>query len=283
VIRSMLFVPADSEKKLARAASCDADALVLDLEDSVLPQHKPKARGMVRDYLTGNADSARLWVRVNDLSSGELLKDLAAVVQGAPAGLVLPKIRGPEDVNVVRHYLDALEAAHGVATAPLALSVIVTETPSAVLRLGEFVAQPQPRVRSLLWGAEDLSSALGAGDPRTDDGQWRPMYENVRAQCLFAAHALGAEAIDTVHVNIRDPDGLRAACRAARYDGFTGKVAIHPDQVPIINEAFSPTEPELALARRIVAAFEAGQGAVCLDGKMYDIPHLKAARRLLGT
>jgi citrate lyase subunit beta/citryl-CoA lyase len=283
VIRSMLFVPADSEKKLTRAASCGADALVLDLEDSVLPQHKPKARGMVRDYLTGNTESSRLWVRVNDLSSGELLKDLAAVVHSAPAGLVLPKIRGPEDVNIVRHYLDALEVAQGVPTAHLALSVIVTETPSAVLRLGEFVAQPQPRVRSLLWGAEDLSSALGAGDPRTGDGLWRPMYENVRAQCLLAAHALGCEAIDTVYVNIRDPDGLRSSCRAARHDGFTGKVAIHPDQVPIINESFSPTESELALARRIIAAFDQGHGAICLDGKMYDIPHLKAARRLLGT
>ena len=283
MIRSMLFVPGDSERKLARAAQTGADALVLDLEDSVLPQHKARARSLVCEYLVASSERHRLWVRINDLRSGDLLADLAAVVRAAPAGIVLPKIRGPEDTNAVRCYLDALEVAFSVPVGVISLSVVATETPSAVLRLGDFVVQPQPRVQALMWGAEDLSSALGAGDPRTADGRWCPMYENVRSQCLLAAHALGVEAIDTVFVNIRDAEGLRNACHAARYDGFTGKVAIHPDQVPIINEAFSPTEAEIALAQKIVTAFAAGSGAVCIDGKMYDAPHLKAARRLLAS
>jgi citrate lyase subunit beta/citryl-CoA lyase len=276
----MLFVPADSERKLVRAASTAADAVVLDLEDSVLPHNKPKARGMAHEYLASSPDRGRLWVRVNDLASGELLKDLTAVVRDGPAGLVLPKIRGPEDVSTVRNYLEVLEALFGLQS-PVLLSVLVTETPSALLRLGEFVSQPQPRVRALMWGAEDLSSAMGAGDPRTAEGSWRPVYEGARSQCLLAAHALGTEAIDTVYVDFRDAEGLRRAARAARHDGFTGKVAIHPDQIPVINDAFSPTEAELALARRIVAAFDGGSGSVNIDGKMYDIPHLRAAQRRL--
>jgi citrate lyase subunit beta / citryl-CoA lyase len=282
-LRSLLFVPADSDKKLARAASCDADALVIDLEDSVLPERKPIARGMMQDYLNAAADRSKLWVRVNDLASGELLNDLAAVVPARPAGIVLPKTRGPEDFQTVSHYLEALEVANGVEVGSIAITGVITETPAAVLRMGELVRQPCSRLKAVAWGGEDLSSALGAGDPRTSDGAWRPTYEYARIQCLLAAHALQVAAIDTVYVNFQDPEGLRRACEAARYDGFTGRIAIHPDQVPIINAAFTPTEAELAMARRIVAAFESGAGAVSLDGKMYDIPHLKAARRLLGS
>lgn len=284
MIRSMLFVPSDSEKKLARAGSCGADILVLDLEDSVLPDRKPIARDMTRDYLRAAAKRTDLWVRVNDLASGEMLKDLAKVVPAAPAGIILPKIRGPEDVRTVGCYLDALEAANEVKPGAIRMLVLVTETPSAILRMGELVRDgANPRITGLMWGGEDLSSALGAGDPRTAEGAWRPTYEHARIQCLLASHALGVEAIDTVYVNYRDPEGLRKSCHASRYDGFTGRVAIHPDQVHIINEAFSPTAEELALARRIVDAFAAGAGAVSLDGKMYDVPHLKAARRLLAS
>jgi citrate lyase subunit beta/citryl-CoA lyase len=220
---------------------------------------------------------------VNALTSGELLKDLAAIVRAAPVGLVLPKIRGPEDIAAVRNYLEALEVIFELTTDAICLSVLVTETPSAVLRLGELISEPQPRLLSLMWGAEDLSSALGAGDPRTPEGHWRPMYEGIRSQCLLAAHALGIDAIDTVYVDIRDTEGLRRTCEAARHDGFTGKVAIHPDQIAIINEAFSPTESELTLAREIVAAFEKGAGAVCIDGKMYDVAHLRTAQRVLAS
>jgi citrate lyase subunit beta/citryl-CoA lyase len=282
VIRSILFVPCDSEKKLARAADSGADALILDLEDSVLPARKPVAREMLTHYMEGVTDRSRYWVRVNDLGSGETLRDLPVVVAARPRGIILPKIHGPEDVHRVAHYLEALESACGVDT-PLSMAVLVTETPSAVLRMGEIVRAPLPRVSALMWGGEDLSSALGAGDPRAPDGSWRPTYEYARSQALLAAHALGVEAIDTVYVNYRDPEGLRRACQASRYDGFTGRVAIHPDQVAIINEAFTPTADELALARRVVAAFEGGAGAVSIDGKMFDIPHLKAAQRLLAS
>lgn len=282
MIRSMLFVPSDSERKLAKCPGLGADAIVLDLEDSVLPDSKPRAREMMREFLAGVEDRQPYWVRVNDMTSGELLKDLPAVVAAKPKGIVFPKIRGPEDLATLRNYLDALEAANDHGDEPIAVAALVTETPSALLRLGELIRIPQPRVTALMWGGEDLSSAMGAGDPRAPDGSWRPTYEHARIQALLASHALGVEAIDTVYVDIRNPEGLRASCQASRYDGFTGRVAIHPDQVPIINEAFTPTEEELELARRIVASFESGEGAVSIDGKMYDIPHLNAARRLLG-
>lgn len=285
MIRSLLFVPSDSERKLEKCSSVDADAIVLDLEDSVLPDRKPLAREMMKEFLGDQTreQRARYWVRINDLTSGELLKDLPAVVAAKPKGIIFPKLSAPEDLDLLRHYLEALEAANEYTEdEELAIAALVTETPNALLRLGEIIAQPQPRVTALMWGGEDLSSALGAGDPRAPDGSWRPTYEHARTQALLASHALGVEAIDTVYVDFRDSEGLREACKASRYDGFTGRVAIHPDQVPIINEAFTPSEEELALARQIVDAFKSGQGAVSIDGKMYDIPHLKAARRLLG-
>jgi citrate lyase subunit beta/citryl-CoA lyase len=282
MLRSLLFVPADSERKLAKALLSGADAMVLDLEDAVLPERKPIARDMLRSYLASRPDRSDLWVRVNDLTSGELLRDLAQAVPSRPAGIMLPKIRGPEDVVQVGHYLDALEAAHGLRHGDIRIIAIVTETPLGVLRLAELAKQGHPRISHISWGAEDLSAALGAGDPRNAEGAWRPTYEYARSQCLLTAHAMGVEALDTVYVNFKDPEGLDRSCHASRHDGFTGRIAVHPDQVPIINEAFSPSESERAHARRIVDAFAAGAGAVSVDGKMYDLPHLKAARRLLG-
>jgi citrate lyase subunit beta / citryl-CoA lyase len=282
-MRSILFVPADSEKKLSKAAGTAADALVLDLEDAVLPERKPTARQMMREYLGALSDRSRMWVRVNDLTSGEILRDLAATVPARPAGILLPKIRGPEDVAVVGHYLDALEAEHGLSPGQIRVMAIVTETPSAMLRMGEIAKQAHPRISHVAWGGEDLSSALGAGDPRDERGAWRPMYEYARNQCLLLGHALGVEVMDTVYVNFKDPEGLKKACAQSRYDGFTGRIAIHPDQCATINEAFTPTQAERDMAQRIVDAFKSGAGAVSIDGKMYDIPHLKAARRLLAS
>ncbi len=284
MMRSLLFVPADSERKLAKALAAGADALVLDLEDAVLPERKSLARAVMQSWLEAQSDRTRLWVRVNDLASGELLKDLAHVVPARPAGIMLPKISGPEDVATVGHYLDALEAAHGLPAGHVRIIALVTETPLGLLRLAELAKQRHPRISHVSWGAEDLSSALGAGDPRTSDGAWRPTYVHARLQCLLTSHAMGVEALDTVHVNFKDSEGLRATTRAARHDGFTGRLAIHPDQVPVINEAFTPTDAERAHAQRVVDAFStsAGAGAVSLDGKMFDIPHLRAARRVLG-
>ncbi len=274
MLRSMLFVPADSERKLAKAAGAGADAVILDLEDSVLPDRKPAARGLALEYLRDPPNETPVWVRINDLESGDALKDLR---------IVLPKIRGPEDVLKATHYLEAMEQSAGIGGAAISILAIITETPSAVLRMGELVRAPAGRLSAVGWGAEDLSSALGAGDPRFANGAWRPMYEQVRSQCILAAHALNIEAIDTVYVDFRDPPGLKSACEASRYDGFTGRFAIHPDQVAVINQAFTPSAAELALAHRIVDAFASGAGAVSLDGKMYDIPHLKAARRLIAA
>ena len=282
-IRSLLFVPADDQRKLARASGTEADAIAIDLEDSVLPERKATARGLTREHLLGASDRKRLWVRVNDLASGELLHDLTAVVPARPAGIILPKTRGPEEFEIVSRYLEALEAASGLSAGAIAIIGVITETPSAVLRMGEMIRRPTERLRAVAWGAEDLSSALGAGDPRTADGAWRPTYQHARSQCILAAHALGVEAIDTVYVDFRDERGLHQSSQMSRYDGFTGRVAIHPDQVPIINSAFTPTAAEIALAERIVAAFAAGSGAVSIDGKMYDIPHLKNAQRLLSV
>lgn len=281
MLRSMLFVPADSERKLAKAAGAGADALILDLEDSVLPDRKAAARGLAQEYLRNPPGDTPVWVRINDLDSGALLTDLRAVVSPGLAGVVLPKIRGPEDVLKATHYLEAMEESAGIGGAAIPILAIITETPAAVLRMGELVRAPAGRLSAVGWGAEDLSSALGAGDPRFANGAWRPMYEQVRTQCILAAHALNLEAIDTVYVDFRDPQGLKSACEASRYDGFTGRFAIHPDQVAVINQAFTPSAAELALAQRIVDAFASGAGAVSLDGKMYDIPHLKAAKRLI--
>lgn len=280
-IRSLLFVPADSERKLEKSVTLQADALVFDLEDSVLPARKPVARDMLKAFLPSYSGTGQPWVRVNDLESGELLKDLAAIIPLAPAGIVLPKIRGPEDLDLVGHWLDMAECIAGIEQGSTRIIAVATETPEVVLRMADLIKVKRPRLLGLIWGAEDLSSAIGADDPRTATGAWRHTYEFARTQALLAAHALEIQAIDTVYVDFRNPEGCIANCQTARHDGFTGKVAIHPSQVEIINTAFSPSEEQIEYARRVVAAFELGEGAVSLDGKMLDIPHLKSAQRVL--
>jgi citrate lyase subunit beta/citryl-CoA lyase len=222
-------------------------------------------------------------VRVNELGGPDLLKDLAALVPLNPQGILFPKIRGPEDLDVISHYLDMAEEIGGVHKGSIGVIAICTETPSAVLRMGELVMRRRARLKGLIWGAEDLSSAIGAGDPRAVDGGWRDLYKYARSQCLLAAHALEVAPIDTVFVDFKDPDGCRESSMTARFDGFSGKVAIHPDQVPIINAAFSPSAAELERARKIVAAFDQGLGAIAFEGKMLDVPHLKAAQRILAN
>lgn len=283
IIRSILFVPADSDRKLVKSIDLEADAIAFDLEDSVMPANKPLARNKLGEFLKTNTCKAEHWVRVNDVRSGELLKDLAAVVPMQPVGIVLPKIYGPEDLDLVSHWLEMAEAMADVTVGQTKILAVATETPEAVLRLSELGNRPRPRLAGLIWGAEDLSSAIGAGNPRHEDGSWRFLYQQVRGQMLLAAHMLDVQAIDTVYVDFKDPEGCLANAREARHDGFTGKVAIHPGQVETINTAFTPSEGEIAFANRVVAAFQDGQGAVSLDGKMLDIPHLKAAQRLLAS
>ena len=284
-LRSLLFVPGDSERKFVKATGIGADALILDLEDSVAPPQKATARGRVAELLTDA--SPRPWsffVRVNALDTGLTLDDLAAVVRPGLDAVLIPKSNGAEDLLRFGHYLDALEAKAGMTPGAVKFAVVATETAKAMFALGSY-APAHPRLTALTWGAEDLSAVLGATDNKESDGGWSSPYQIARAQCLFAAAAAETTPIDTVHVNFRDLDGLERDCRRSRRDGFLGRIAIHPDQVETINRCYTPSEAEIAHARRIVAAFEAnpGAGTLGVDGKMVDIPHLKAARKTLAS
>lgn len=284
-LRSFLFVPGDSEKKLAKGEQSGADALILDLEDAVAPERKPLARQMVSSYLRDKRGivGPQLWVRVNALSSGALLDDLVAIMEQRPAGIMLPKPDGPEAVAKVSAYLDAFEAQFGIEPGQTRVLPVATETPRSVFRLGDYANAGLARLHGLTWGAEDLSSAMGASGNSDGNGKWTLVYQNVRSLCLIAAHAAEVQAIETLYVDFRDEEGLRASCRSARAEGFSGRIAIHPAQVSAINECFTPSPEEIAHARRVIAAFEAsnGAGTVGLDGLMLDIPHLKQARNLL--
>lgn len=284
-VRSWLFVPGDNERKLAKADGSGADAIVLDLEDSVAEGNRPAARQKVRQYLDARPlgqRTSQLWVRVNALDDSALL-DLAAVVGGEPDGVMLPKVSGPADVMRLSHHLEALEVREGLPLGQTKITAVATETPAAVLRLLEYSTTKLDRLVGLNWGAEDLSAAIGASTNLDASGQWALTYRWARSAVLLAAKSAGIHAIDTVYVNYRDLDGLRAACRASAQEGFNSRVAIHPDQVGPINEAFAPSADDVAQAERIVAAFDqvGGVGTVGIDGKMFDIPHLKRARNVL--
>jgi citrate lyase subunit beta / citryl-CoA lyase len=281
-VRSLLFIPADSERKLARGPQSGADALILDLEDSVVPANRPAARTQARAFLsaTGSPGFCR-YVRINPLSSGAALDDLVAVVPGRPDGILLPK-SVPEDVRTLDHYLSALETASQIPLGTIRVIAIATETPPAMFALGGY-AGVSPRLAGITWGAEDLAACL-AGNNRRSDGIYEDVYRLARSLCQLAAAAAGVLAIDTIYTDFKDDAGLAAECAAARRAGFTAKMAIHPAQIPIINQAFAATAEELGWARKVVAAFAANPdaGTIALDGKMVDKPHLTLARRLLG-
>lgn len=279
--RSLLFVPADSEKKLAKASDSGADALILDLEDSVSPERKAIAREMARDYLQAHAGGPLPWLRINPIGQGGL-DDLVAIVRARPAGLIVPKGEGPRDVVDLGLMLDALEARDGIET-PIPLIPIATETAKAVLLLPAFADVALPRLAGITWGAEDLAASLGARSNRGPDGSLDLTYRLARSSCLLAAKAAGVAAIDTVWTDFSDTAGFEADCAAAAREGFVGRMAIHPNQVQAINAAFTPSADEIAHARGVVDAFAAapGAGVVNLGGKMFDVPHLKQARALL--
>jgi citrate lyase subunit beta/citryl-CoA lyase len=284
-LRSMLFVPGDSERKLAKAGGVGADALILDLEDSVAAPMKARAREIVAGLL--DDPSARDWaffVRPNPFDTGLTLDDLTAVVKPGLDGLMVPKTDGAEDILRIGHYLDALEARAGMTVGTVKIAVVCTETARAMFNLGSY-APAHPRLVGLTWGGEDLSAAVGATTAREADGGWTFPYLVARTQCLFAAAAAQVAPLETLYADFRDFEGLERSCREARRDGFTGRIAIHPDQIVTINACFSPSETEIAQARAIVAAFEANPdaGTLGIDGKMYDVPHLKAARRTLAS
>lgn len=278
-MRSLLFVPADSERKLVRGRESAASGLILDLEDSVAAQARPQARMMARAALDGSR-TPELWVRINPIATGDALLDLAAVMPGRPFGVLLPKCT-PHDLRKLDDFLSALEAANGITRFATKVIAIATETGAGVFRLGEY-GGITPRLAALTWGAEDLAALLGATN-RRPDGIYDDTFRLVRALCLLGAQAAGVEAIDTINADFRNEEGLRADCEAARRAGFTGKMAIHPAQLAPINEAFTPSPDELAWAREVVAAFAArpDAGTIGLGGKMVDRPHLVLAERLL--
>ena len=280
MIRSFLFVPGDSERKLEKAAGAGADAVIVDLEDSVSAENRPRARELAREYIDGREDA---WLRINPVDSGEAMADLQAVMPAAPSGIVLPKARSADDATRLATKLDELESRFGIAAGQTRILPLCTERPRALFSLESYVGAT-PRLAGLTWGAEDLSAALGARASRDEDGNWLPPYELARSLCLFAAAAAEVPAIDTVYTDFRDADGLASyAARAAR-DGFTGMLAIHPAQVTTINSAFSPSDDDVQRAERIIALFRdnPGAGTLALDGEMIDKPHLVQARRIVG-
>jgi len=290
-IRSWLFVPGDSESKLAKVAGLGADVIIVDLEDAVAPAAKPAARVLAHKFLEAHRHQVlsgnrhQRWVRINALDTPFWRADLAAVMPAAPRGIMVPKASGPEQLRILAAEIYELEQRNGVPSGSTQIIALVSETAQAALTIPAYAdpAMTLPRLAGMTWGAEDLSAAIGASRKRDANGHWTDLFRIIRAQVLLVAHARKVAAIDTLHADFRDLAGLKTIARASYEDGFQGMLAIHPDQVRIINEAFTPRPEELARALAIVSAFEdqPGVGVVQLDGKMLDQPHLAQARALI--
>ena len=281
-MRSLLFVPGHDARKLSKGLDCGADVLILDLEDSVPDTDKPRAREVCAGFVREHRERLPLFVRVNALSTGLMLDDLAAVVRARPFGVMLPKCGSARDVARVDAFLSALETRDGVPVGSLRVLPIVTESAAALFEMGSYAREAGPRLCGMLWGGEDLATDIGASANRID-GAYTPPFELARSLCLFGAAAAGVMAVDAVYTDFRDVDGLRAEARAALAAGFGAKAAIHPGQVQTINDVFTPSEEALRDAHAIVSAFarQPGAGAVNIDGRMFDRPHLTAAQRIL--
>jgi citrate lyase subunit beta/citryl-CoA lyase len=285
-MRSLLFIPADDERKLAKGVTTGADALILDLEDSVGAARKAAARALAAQYLADTRPRGgrpRLYVRINALDTDRWQDDIAGVTGARPDGILLPKPRSGEDVHKLSLALSHAEERAGAQVGSTRIVAIATETPIALFQLHTY-AESSSRLEALAWGAEDLSALVGATATREADGRtWTSPYRLARDLTLLAAAAAGVQAIDTVFVNFRDAEGLRLECEAAARDGFTGKLAIHPGQVEAINAAFTPSAEAVAAAEEIVALFadNPGAGTLSLRGQMIDRPHLKRAERTL--
>lgn len=281
MLRSFLFTPGDSLKKIERGASGEADALILDLEDSVAAENRDWAREIVPKFLSGSRHSRQQWwVRINPLDTRDALSDLAAVIRARPDGIVLPKVNSGADIATLSRQLDQLEQAHGLPPGGIRIMPVATETPQALFELNSY-RRSSPRLLALTWGAEDLAAALGASANRDADGRLLPTFMLARTLCLAGAALAEVAAVETVFPDFRDLAALETYAAEGCRDGFRGMMAIHPDQVAVINRAFTPGDAEIAQARRVVAAFEGATGVVALDGQMLDMPHLKQARRVL--
>ena len=288
IIRSWLFVPGDSERKLAKGRDNPADALILDLEDSVSDDRQEIARDMVCDYLKSHPDRSRqqLWVRVNPLDTDLSLPDLAAVMPGAPDGIVLPKVYAAADVNTMANYLSALEAREGLALGSTKIHCVATETAASLLTFHTYLDGVSDRLVAMTWGGEDLAAALGASDNRNPaTGDYEDVYLMAKSLCLSTARAIEVQPVGVVYVDFRDLAGLEAECLRDRRAGFFGKIAIHPAQSEVINRAFTPSQEEIAHAQRVIDVFaqNPGLGTVGLEGKMLDMPHLKQARNVMAV
>jgi citrate lyase subunit beta/citryl-CoA lyase len=283
--RSYMFVPGDSEKKLGKAQDLGADALILCLEDAVSESNKGKAREMTRDYLLAHrgTTTSELWVRVNALDTEHMLADLVAISGGAPTGIFLPKPSCGEDVKTVDNYLTVLEQQNGIELGSTKI-LSLAESALGAVNIASFIGASD-RLCAITWGAEDMATDLGALANVDDNGEYFLVHQLGRASCLTVSAAGRMQAVDSVFINYKDEAGLRTECIRSRREGFTGKMAIHPGQVAVINECFSPAEEDIAYARRVIKAFEDsdGAGTVGLDGKMLDRPHLKQAQRLLAA
>jgi citrate lyase subunit beta / citryl-CoA lyase len=285
LMRSLLFVPADGGSKLDKALASGADAVIVDLEDSIAPERKSAARVSGADFLKSVAAAAnrpRLMVRVNGLQTGLIDADLDAVVPGRPDAIMLPKADGGASVIHADAKLAVREAIAGLSPGSIKIVAIATETASAMFLAGSY-RDASPRLSGLTWGAEDLSAELGAEANRDAGGRFLDPYRLARTLCLIGATAAEVPAFDTVTVDFRNTAALRSEAEEARRDGFRGKMAIHPAQVPILNEVFTPSADALARARAIIAAFDAnpGKGTVAVQGVMHDRPHLARARQVL--
>lgn len=281
-LRSWLFAPGDSEKKMTKAAGGAADVVILDLEDAVAIENKPAARVAVAEFLRGNQEHRnRLFVRVNPLDGPYTLEDLAAVMPARPGGIMLPKVSGREDLEVLDRYLEALEVANGIEQGSTPVIVLVTETAQSMFHCGDF--KGAPRLVAMTWGAEDLADSLGASANTGPDGQFGFTYELARSLCLLGAATAGVPAIETIQADFRDLDALKTRAEQVRRAGYRGMLAIHPAQVEVINAAFTPSAEEIDKAREIVALFEAnpGAGTIGYEGGMLDRPHLSRAQQLL--
>jgi len=279
MIRSFLFVPADSERKLQRAGDAGADALILDLEDSVAQDARPDARVLAREYLVGREN---VWVRINPVDTDDAEADLEGVMPSAPTGIILPKPRSAAAAVELDERLSALESRHNIDPGSTRILPLCTEHPEALFTLNSYIGATQ-RLAGLSWGAEDLSAAVGAATNRDEHGRWLATYEMARSLCLLAATAAEVPAFDTVYTDFKDSEGLQRYASNARRDGFSGMLAIHPAQIDTINTAFVPTAEEIQRAARIVELFDAnpGAGTIGMDGRMIDRPHLIQAKRLL--
>lgn len=288
IARSFLFAPADSPAKMEKARGSGADAIILDIEDSVAIARKPEARLAAAEFLRTHKGAAgpELWVRINPLSGPFADDDLAAIAPAAPFGVVLPKPNSPADANELSARLASHEHAAGLAVGSIAVLPIATETPRSVFTLGAYADAPRStldRIAGLTWGAEDLSAAIGAVTARDEAGELTDPYRIARALCLIAAAAAETPAVETVFPDFRNLEGLERYVARGRRDGFQSMMAIHPSQVDVINRGFTPSESEIAFARKVVDLFAANPDAatLALDGKMLDLPHLMQARRTL--